>query len=288
MKDNVLQMIQSERETFSKGQRRIAQYILDNYDKAAFMTAAKLGKATQVSESTVVRFAAQLGYDGYPEMQKALQELVRGRLTSIQRIQVSQEQMDSQDILGSVMQRDMESIHNAIDRLDRGAFNSAVDKLLKARHIYILGVRSSAYLAGYLHFYFHLIFPNVTLVQNMAGGEIFEQMVRIGPGDVIVGISFPRYSKLAVSAVEFAHSRGAEVVAITDSKMSPLYKLSDASLLVRSDMISFVDSMAAPLSLLNALIVAVGQQNHEEVSGTFSEMERVWSTYSVFGKAEDE
>ena len=288
MKDNVLQMIQSERDTFSKGQRRIAQYILDNYDKAAFMTAAKLGKATQVSESTVVRFATQLGYEGYPKMQKALQELVRGRLTSIQRIQVSREQMDHQDILGSVMQRDMESIHTAIDRLDRSAFDSAVDKLLHARHIYILGVRSSAYLAGYLHFYFHLIFPNVTLVQNMAGGEIFEQMVRIGPGDVIVGISFPRYSKLAVSAVEFAHNRGAEVVAITDSKMSPLYKLSDASLLVRSDMISFVDSMTAPLSLLNALIVAVGRQKHEEVSGTFSEMERVWSTYSVFGKAEDE
>ena len=288
MKENVLQMIQSERESFSKGQRRIAQYILDNYDKAAFMTAAKLGKATQVSESTVVRFASQLGYEGYPEMQKALQELVRGRLTSIQRIQVSREQMDHQDILCCVMQRDMGSIHTAIDRLDRSAFDSAVDKLLHARHIDILGVRSSAYLAGYLHFYFHLIFPNVTLVQNMAGGEIFEQMVRIGPGDVIVGISFPRYSKLAVSAVEFAHSRGAEVVAITDSKMSPLYKLSDAALLVRSDMISFVDSMTAPLSLLNALIVAVGQQKHEEVSSTFSEMERVWSTYSVFGKAEDE
>ena len=196
--------------------------------------------------------------------------------------------MDSQDILGSVMQRDMESIHTAIERLDRSAFNSAVDKLLRAKHIYILGVRSSAYLAGYLHFYFHLIFPNVTLVQNVAGGEVFEQMVRIGPDDVIVGISFPRYSKLAVSAVQFARSRGAEVVAITDSKMSPLYKEAGTSLLVRSDMISFVDSMAAPLSLLNALIVAVGQQKHEEVSGTFSEMERVWSTYSVFGKAEDE
>ena len=288
MKNNVLQMIQSAQDSFSKGQKRIARYILENYDKAAFMTAAKLGKATDVSESTVVRFAAQLGYEGYPEMQKALQELIRGRLTSIQRIQASREQMDSQDILGSVMQRDMESIHSAIEGLDRSAFNSAVDKLFKAKHIYILGVRSSAYLAGYLHFYFHLIFPNVTLVQNMAGGEIFEQMVRIGPGDVIIGISFPRYSKLAVSAVEFARSRGAEVVAITDSKMSPLYKVAGTSLLVRSDMISFVDSMAAPLSLLNALIVAVGQQKHEEVSGTFAEMERVWSTYSVFGKAEDE
>ena len=288
MKNNVLQMIQSAQDSFSKGQKRIARYILENYDKAAFMTAAKLGKATEVSESTVVRFAAQLGYEGYPEMQKALQELIRGRLTSIQRIQASREQMDHQDILGSVMQRDMESIHSAIEGLDRSAFNNAVDKLFKAKHIYILGVRSSAYLAGYLHFYFHLIFPNVTLVQNMAGGEIFEQMVRIGPGDVIIGISFPRYSKLAVSAVEFACSRGAEVVAITDSKMSPLYKAAGTSLLVRSDMISFVDSMAAPLSLLNALIVAVGQQKHEEVSGTFAEMERVWSTYSVFGKAEDE
>lgn len=288
MKNNVLHMIQSAKDSFSKGQKRIAHYILENYDKAAFMTAAKLGKATDVSESTVVRFAAQLGYEGYPEMQKALQELIRGRLTSIQRIQASREQMDSQDILGSVMQRDMESIHSAIEGLDRSAFNSAVDKLFKAKHIYILGVRSSAYLAGYLHFYFHLIFPNVTLVQNVAGGEIFEQMVRIGPDDVIVGISFPRYSKLAVSAVEFARSRGAEVVAITDSKMSPLYKVAGTSLLVRSDMISFVDSMAAPLSLLNALIVAVGQQKHEEVSSTFAEMERVWSTYSVFGKAEDE
>ena len=288
MKDNVLQTIQTGMGTFSKGQKRIAQYIQNNYDKAAFMTASRLGEATQVSESTVVRFAAQLGYEGYPEMQKALQELIRGRLTSIQRIQASREQISGQDILATVMQRDMESIHTAIDRLDRTVFDRVVDKLMKAKHIYILGVRSSAYLAGYLHFYFHLIFPNVTLVQNVAGGEIFEQMVRIGEGDVLVGISFPRYSMQAVSAVEFARSRGAEVVAITDSKVSPLYKATDTSLLVRSDMISFVDSMTAPLSLLNALIVAVGQQKHEEVSSTFSEMERVWSTYSIFGESEDE
>ena len=284
MKDNVLQMIQSERETFSKGQRRIAQYILDNYDKAAFMTAAKLGKATQVSESTVVRFAAQLGYDGYPEMQKALQELVRGRLTSIQRIQVSREQMDSQDILGSVMQRDMESIHNAIDRLDRSAFNSAVDKLLKARHIYILGVRSSAYLAGYLHFYFHLIFPNVTLVQNMASGEIFEQMVRIGPGDVIVGISFPRYSKLAVSAVEFAHMQGAHVVALTDSALSPIAAHADSALYAKSDMASFVDSLVAPLSIINALIVDIARKKQVELQNVFARLETIWDEYDVYDK----
>ena len=288
MKDNVLQTIQDNAGTFSKGQKRIAQYIRENYDKAAFMTASRLGEAVQVSESTVVRFAAQLGYEGYPEMQKALQELIRGRLTSIQRIQVSREEIRGQDILGTVMQRDMDGIHAAVEGLDRHSFDAAVDKLMRAKHIYILGVRSSAYLAGYLHFYFHLIFPNVTLVQNLAGGEIFEQMVRIGPEDVLVGISFPRYSKLAVSAVEFARSRGAEVVAITDSKMSPLYKLAGTSLLVRSDMISFVDSMTVPLSLLNALIVAVGQQKNEEVSSTFSEMESVWSTYSIFGETDDE
>lgn len=288
MIQNVLHTIQANASTFSKGQKRIAQYILENYDKAAFMTANRLGEATRVSESTVVRFAAQLGYDGYPEMQKALQELVRGRLTSIQRIQVSRDQMSGQDVLGSVMQRDMDSIHNAIDRVDRGTFDQVVEKLMKAEHIYLLGVRSSAYLAGYLHFYFHLIFKNVTLVQNSATGEIFEQLVRIGPNDVLVGLSFPRYSKMAVNAVEFARSRGAEVIAITDSKMSPLYKAAQTSLLVRSEMISFVDSMAAPLSLLNALIVAVGQQKNEEVSTTFAEMERVWSAYSTFGKTEDE
>ncbi len=287
MNRDILTIIQENMHTFSKGQKRIAQYILDNYDKAAFMTAAKLGRTAQVSESTVVRFAAQLGYDGYPQMQKALQQMLRGRLTSIQRIQVSRDQM-SDDILGSVMQRDMASIHTAIEEVDRQEFARVVDMLLQAKNIYLLGVRSSAYLAGYLHFYFHLIFPNVTLVQNSDAGGTFEQLVRIGEGDVLVGISFPRYSNLAVNAVEFAKSRGAQVIAITDSKMSPLYKAADASLLVRSDMISFVDSMATPLSLLNALIVAVGRQRNEEVSGTFAEMERIWSAYSIFGKTEDE
>lgn len=285
---NILHTIQTEMSSFSKSHKRIAQYILDNYDKAAFMTAGKLGRTVQVSESTVVRFAAQLGYDGYPKMQKALQQMLRGRLTSIQRIQASHDQMSDDDILGSVMQRDMASMHTAIEEVDRNEFDKVVDMLLQAKHIYLLGVRSSAYLAGYLHFYFHLLFPNVTLVQNSDSGGTFEQLVRIGEGDVLVGISFPRYSNLAVHAVEFAKSRGAQVIAITDSKLSPLYKAADASLLVRSEMISFVDSMATPLSLLTALIVAVGRQKNEEVSGTFAEMERIWSAYSIFGKTEDE
>ena len=288
MSKSVLHTIQSRMNSFSKGQKRIAAYILENYDKAAFMTANKLGKTAQVSESTVVRFATELGYDGYPTMQKALQEIIRGKLTSIQRIQASNDQMTDPDILGTVMQRDMNSIHTAIIQADRAEFNRVVDKLVHAEHIYLLGVRSSSFLAGYLNFYFHLIFKNVTLVQNFSAGEIFEQMLHIGPGDVLVGISFPRYSKMTENAVHFACDRGADVIAITDSQMSPLYQLASASLLVRSDMISMVDSMTAPLSLLNALIVAVGRQKREEISNTYSELEKVWSRYNIFGKTEDE
>ena len=288
MSKSVLQTIRAGMDSFSKGQKRIAAFILDNYDRAAFMTAAKLGETVSVSESTVVRFAAQLGYDGYPDMQKALQELIRGRLTSIQRIQVSRDQMTGSDILGSVMQRDMNGIHDVIERLDRVEFDRVVDKLLHAKHIYILGVRSSSFLAGYLNFSLHLLFKNVTLVQSSAAGEIYEQLVHIGPGDVLVSISFPRYSKMAIHAVEFARCRGGDVVAVTDSPMSPMYKMASASLLASSDMISFVDSMVAPMSLLNALILAVGQQRRDELSATLAEMEQVWSKYSIFGKEDDE
>lgn len=288
MTDNVLHTIRQHLDGLSKGHKRIACYILDNYDKAAFMTASRLGQTIHLSESTVVRFAAEMGYDGYPEMQKALQEIIRGKLTSVQRMQVSQNQMAGTDILGSVMQRDMDSIHNAIDEADRAEFQRVVDKLLHAGHIYILGVRSSSFLAGYLNFYFHLLFKNVIYVQNSAAGEIYEQIIHIGPGDVMVGISFPRYSKMVVNAVNMAHDRGADVIAITDSQVSPLYAVSSASLLVRCDAISFVDSMAAPLSLLNALILAVGQRMPEEAARVFSEMEQVWTKYSIFGKTEDE
>ena len=288
MRENVLHKIRMSMDGLSKGQKRIANYILDNYDKAAFMTAAKLGATAQVSESTVVRFASELGYDGYPEMQKALQEIIRGKLTSVQRMQVSQNQLEGPDILGAVMQRDGDSIRTAIEGVDREEFARVVDKLLKAEHIYILGVRSSSFLAGYLNFYFHLIFKNVIFVQNTAAGEIYEQMIHIGPGDVLVGISFPRYSKMVIHAVEMAHERGADVVAITDSQMSPLYPLATAALLVGCAALSFVDSMAAPLSLLNALILAVGRERMEDASHTFMEMEKLWEKYSIFGKAEDE
>ena len=287
MSYDILSTLREKEPTFSKGQKLIANYILSSYDKAAFMTASKLGKTVHVSESTVVRFASELKYDGYPAMQKALQEMIRSKLTSIQRIQVSNDQMQG-DLLTSVMQRDMDSLRTAIEQVDRGQFEQMVDKLLKAQHIYLLGMRSSSFLTGYLNFYFRLIFKNVTLVQNAVAGETFEQLVQVQPGDVLLAISFPRYSKMTVNAVQYAREKGADVVAITDSTLAPLYPLASAALLVRSDMISFVDSITAPLSLLNALIVTVGQRKNEEVPETFSELERVWSQYSVFGKTEDE
>lgn len=286
--NDVLLQIRSGMDSFSKTQKKIADYILHHTDQAAFLTAKKLGEAVHASESTVVRFAAQLGCQGYPGMQRALQELVRGRLTSVQRIRVSREQSSGSDVVGEVMQQDMESIHAAIARVDRREFDRVADMLLQAQRIFILGVRSSSFLAGYLNFYLHLVFENVILVQNSAAGEIYEQLVHIGEGDVLLGISFPRYSITAVDAVQYAHDRGAKVIAITDSTISPLCRWAEAALLVRSNMISFVDSMAAPLSLLNALIAEVGRRRKDEVDGIFGEMERVWSAHSIFGRVDDE
>ena len=287
MKKDVLHTIQENMAGFSKGQKRIAGYILSDYDKAAFMTASRLGRLTGVSESTVVRFAASLGYDGYPAMQRALQEMVRSKLTSIQRIRTSNDRLFSSDVVTSVLQMDMEKIRIAIEEVDRAAFTAVVDKMMEANHIYILGVRSSSFLAGYFHFYLHLIFDNVTLVTSSSAGDILESILRIGPGDLLVGISFPRYSKATVKGVQFAHDRGAEVVAITDSPMSPLYPMASSALLARSDMISFVDSLVAPFSLLNALIVAAGHRKDGDIAQTFNRLEGIWDEYGVFGYSDE-
>ena len=288
MKKDILHTIQNNMPCFSKGQKRIAAYILSDYDKAAFMTASKLGSLVGVSESTVVRFAALLDYDGYPAMQKELQDMVRGKLTSIQRIRTSNDRLFSSDVVASVLQMDMEKIRMAIEEVDRGAFNRVVDKLIAARRIYILGVRSSSFLAGYLHFYMHLLSENVTLIQSNAAGEMFEQMLRMGAGDVLIAISFPRYSKVTINTVKFARDRGAEIIAITDNELSPVYQLSQAALLAPCEMISFVDSMVAPLSLINALLVALSNRCGADVSATFAELEDIWNEYGVFGKMDDE
>ena len=283
---SVLQTIRQQMDGFSKGQKRIAEYILSDYDKAAFMTAAKLGKTAQVSESTVVRFASELGYSGYPAMQKALQELIRGRLTSVQRIRASE--MEEGDLLSRAMHRDVETINATIESIDRAAFANVVEKLLAAEHVYIVGVRSSAFLAGYLNFYLRLLMDNVILVHHSAAGEIYEQMVHIGPKDVLIAISFPRYSNMVIHAVDMACERGADVIAITDNGMSPLMPYAAEALFVQCEALSYVDSLAAPLSFLNALVLAVGYRKRQEVDETFSQLEQVWSKYDIFGKSEDE
>ncbi len=286
MSRDILAAIQNRMDTFSKSQKRIGRYILDSYDKAAFMTAARLGQTVKTSESTVVRFAAELGYDGYPAMQKALQELIRGKLTTVQRIEVSYDRLGTQDVLEKVIQSDMEKLRLSLAEVDRADFSAIVDAIVKARRIYILGVRSSAALSDFLSFYFKLIFDNVWQVQTSLASEMFEQMLRVGPEDVVIGISFPRYSTRCVRAMEFARDQGATVVAITDSNMSPLYDTSDYRLLAKSDMASFVDSLVAPLSVINALIVAVGRKMPGDVTATFEKLERIWDEYQVYEKVE--
>ncbi len=287
MSKDILSSIQGGMSGFSKGQKLIANFILKSYDKAAFMTASKLGKTVNVSESTVVRFATELGYDGYPAMQKSLQEMIRNKLTSIQRIEVANDRIGTRDILPDVMHSDIEKIRMTLEELDRNQFNAAVDAVVNAKRIYILGIRSASALASFLGFYFNLIFENVVIVHTNSVSEVFEQVLRVGEGDVIIGISFPRYSQRTVKAMKFAHDRGATVVAITDGTGSPLVPIADHALLAKSDMASFVDSLVAPLSLVNALIVAVGRKKNEDLSRTFESLEKIWAEYEVYEKVED-
>lgn len=286
--NDLITKIQSELPSFSKGQKQIARFILEHYDKAAFMTASRLGVTVGVSESTVVRFATELGYDGYPHLQRALQEMIRNKLTSVQRMEVAGDRMGGRDVLQTVLHADTDMIRVTLDEIDRDAFQGAVDALMGAKRIYILGVRSSSALASFLGFYFNLLFENVTLVHTNSVSEIFEQVLRIGPGDVLFGISFPRYSKRTLSAMKYARDRGARVIALTDSQLSPLARVADHVLLARSDMASFVDSLVAPLSVINALIVAIGMSRRDEIEQTFNKLERIWEEYDVYEKPEDD
>ena len=286
--NDLITKIQSELPGFSKGQKQIARFILEHYDKAAFMTASRLGVTVGVSESTVVRFATELGYDGYPHLQRALQEMIRNKLTSVQRMEVAGDRMGGRDVLQTVLHADTDMIRVTLDEIDRDAFQGAVDALMGAKRIYILGVRSSSALASFLGFYFNLLFENVTVVHTNSVSEIFEQVLRVGPGDVLFGISFPRYSKRTLSAMKYARDRGARVIALTDSQLSPLARVADHVLLARSDMASFVDSLVAPLSVINALIVAVGMSRRDEIEQTFNKLERIWEEYDVYEKPEDD
>lgn len=279
---HLLTRIDLQMHTFSKGQKRIAEYIENHYDKAAFMTASKLGETVGVSESTVVRFATELGYDGYPKLQKAMQEMIRDKLTSVQRIEVTSTRIGDNDVLDSVLNQDIEKIRRTLEETSREDFYRAVQSIVKAKRIYIFGVRSTASLAQFLGYYFGLMFDNVRIINTTSHNQTYEQLFRICEEDVMIGISFPRYSTMAVDAMHFARERGASVIAITDSMVSPLVSEADDILLARSDMASIVDSVVAPLSLINALIVATVLEKKEEVTHTFRQLEEVWNSQDIY------
>ena len=287
MNNDILSVFQSMEPTFSKGQRRISRYIAESYDKAAFMTASRLGKAVGVSESTVVRFAMELGYDGYPGMQKALQEMVANRLTSVQRIEVTNDRIGDQDILSMVLQADIDRLRQTGEILDRNEFQTAVDAVLRAKRIYVLGVRSTAPLANFLGYYLNYMFRNVRTVTASGTSEMFEQIVGLTPEDVVIAFSFPRYSSATTKGAQYCRTTGATVIGITDSGLSPLGQNCDHVLLAKSDMLSLVDSLVAPLSVVNALLVALAAKREKEMAKTFDSLERMWEEYNVYEKRVD-
>ena len=287
MNQDVLFLIESKRSSMSKGQRRIADYIATEYDKAAFMTAAKMGKTVDVSESTVVRFAVSLGFEGYPEMQKAMQEMVLNRLTSVQRLEVANDRIGDHDVLSAVLQSDMDKLRRTEETLDREAFQKAVDAIVDARRVFILGVRSTAPLAQFLGYYLRYLSDSVHIVTASGAGAMFEQIVGVNADDEVIAFSFPRYSSTTVKGAQYCRSAGATVIGITDSMISPLAENCDHVLLAKSDMLSLVDSLVAPLSLVNALIVGVSQRREKELARRLGALESIWEDYNVYEKRAD-
>ena len=284
MNVDLLKSIEEKMSDLSKGQKLIASYVLAHYEKAAYLTASRLGAIVGVSESTVVRFAIELGYDGYPAFQHSLQEIIRSRLTSFQRIEVTNSRIGDGNVLDKVLLSDAEKLRRTMEEIDHASFEEAIDRIVGAKNIYIIGVRSSSALAGFLNFNFRMIFDNVRFVQTTSGSEMFEQIMRIDEGDVMIAISFPRYSKRIINAVEYARTKGADVVALTDSHSSPIAEFASQLLIAQSDMASFVDSLVAPLSIINAMIVAVARKKQEELTDRLRVLEEVWDRYDVYDK----
>lgn len=285
MKKSLLSTIEERMPDFSKGQKRIASYILNHFDGAAYMTASRLGIEAGVSESTVVRFANELGFEGYPEMQKELREIIRTRLTSVQRVDVTNSLLGNDSVLDRVLNSDAERIRVTLEEIDRAAFDAAVEKIISAGTVYIIGVRSSSSLAGFLNYNLRMIFDNIKFVQTTSGSEMFEQIMNIKEGDVLIAISFPRYSSRIINAVEYAHNAGADVISLTDGPHSPIAPFSDQLLSVRSDMLSYVDSLVAPLSIVNAIIVAVSKKCPDRVRDRLEKLEKIWDEYEVYDKS---
>lgn len=284
---DLTRVIQTNFHRLSKGQKIIAQYIMNNYDKAAFMTAAKLGEKVGVSESTVVRFANAIGYVGYPQLQKQLQEMVKTKLTTVQRIEMSSDYSSNDSILKNILKADMENIRATMEEIDNSSFEQAVKDITQAKSVYIIGLRSSTALAEFLGFYMNLIRDNVHVVTYTIG-DIFEQLFRIGEKDLVIAIGFPRYSSRTVKALEYVKSRNAKTIAVTDSMLSPLCSHADITLIAKSNMESIVDSIVAPMSVLNALIVAVGMKEKQNISASFANLEEIWNKYNIFAVDSDE
>lgn len=286
MKNFILSKSEINQKKMSKGHKKLAQYIAENYDKAAFMTASKLGEKVGVSESTVVRFATEMGFKGYPELQKELQQMIKSKLTAVQRMEVSSTLIGEHGAIQKVLTGDMELIRDTLENVSESEFSKAVETINNAKRIYILGVRSSAALASFLYFYFNPVFENVVLVDTSSASEMFEQMFRISEDDVCVAISFPRYSKQTINALRFINDRGTKIIALTDSADSPIAEYADTLLVAKSDMVSVVDSLVAPLSLINALIVAVTFSKRDEVYNNFNKLESIWDEYQVYDKSD--
>lgn len=282
--NNLLKTLQNGSKKLSKSHRLIAEYIVQNYDKAAFMTASQLGHAVGVSESTVVRFAIEMNFDGYPEFSKHLQEIVRTKLTSVQRMEVSNTRIGDSDILANVISSDINKLKVTLENIDRKDFDSAIDAIITAENIYILGVRSSFSLASFLSYYLSLIFKKVRLVSATSGGEMLEQIMHADKNDVVIGISFPRYSTRIIRSLKYAKSRGSKIISITDSTQSPIAHISDYKLLAKSDMASFADSLVAPLSIINSLIVSIGMKKYGNISDVLTELEAIWDSDNVYDK----
>ncbi len=284
MATDISQRIKNSFSTFSKGQKKIANAILNDYDKVAYMTAARLGILVGVSESTVVRFANELGFEGYSEFQRAVQELVRTKLTPNQRIEITKQRFGRGDVLENVMESDISKIRYTLDRMDRDSFYKSVDAILSADKIYIMGARSTESLAQLLNYNLNLIFDNVKFIRSNSTAEVFEQMFNIGKDDVLIAFSFPRYSSKMVNAVKYAKQNGAKVVVFTDSDASPIAEYATEKLIAQSDMASFMDSFVAPLSIINAIIVEITRRREREITERFDKLEKVWDEYQVYAK----
>ncbi len=287
LSNSLFNTINSKFSEFSKGQKRIAKYICEDYDKAAFLTASKLGSTVGVSESTVVRFAMELGFEGYPALQKAMQEMIRNRLTSVQRIDVACSRIGDADILESVFNSDIEKIRRTLEETSKENFDKAVELICSAEKIYILGARSAEALAVFLGYYLKLLFKNVVIIDPSNESDTLAQMMHVDNQACVIGISFPRYCNSAITALRYANTKGANIIAITDSMSSPIVKYSECPLIAKSDMLSIVDSLVAPMSLVNALIVAAIKRNQDEVSETFRKMEEIWDEYEIYQKPEE-